>query len=393
MDRIRIRGARENNLKDLDLDLPRGRLVVISGLSGSGKSSLLFDTLYAEGQRRYVESLSTYTRQFLERLRRPDLDSLEGIGPAVAIRQRNSVQHSRSTVATYTEIADFLRVLFARAGTLTCPGCGRVLTPDPPSELAGALLDRWPGRDLILAFPLAGGGLGGKTLREILQARGFARVVAGGRILRLDGAAAEDLADDGLLVVVDRLRLDGESRGRLAEGIEIAYREGDGRLRVLDPEGRELGRWAEGPVCPDCELRLPEPTPAFFSFQHADGACPDCRGYGNRLEFDLTKIVPDPTLSLEAGALAPWASERFEPARERLRRWCADKGVSLRAPFAELPEWARAAILEGGRGFRGLLPWLRGLREKSYKKYARFFSRRFMTETDCPTCGGSRLRP
>ncbi|MBN2171438.1 MAG: excinuclease ABC subunit UvrA [Candidatus Krumholzibacteriota bacterium] len=393
MDRIRIRGARENNLKNLDLDLPRGRLVVISGLSGSGKSSLLFDTLYAEGQRRYVESLSTYTRQFLERLRRPDLDSLEGIGPAVAIRQRNSVQHSRSTVATYTEIADFLRVLFARAGTLTCPGCGRVLTPDPPSELAAALLDRWTGRDLILAFPLAGGGLAGETLREILQARGFTRIVAGGRIQRLDGAEAAGLADDGLLVIVDRLRLEAEARGRLAEGIEAAYREGEGRLRVLDPEGRELGRWAEGPVCPDCELRLPEPTPAFFSFQHADGACPDCRGYGNRLEFDLAKIIPDPTLSLEAGALAPWASERFEPARERLRRWCADRGVSLRVPFAELPEWARADILEGGRGFRGLLPWLRGLREKSYKKYARFFSRRYMTETDCPTCGGSRLRP
>ena len=394
MDEIRLRGARENNLKNLDIDIPRGKLVVISGLSGSGKSSLLFDTLYAEGQRRFIEGLSTYTRQFLERLHRPAIDSLEGIGPAVAIRQQNSVQHSRSTVATYTEIADFLRVLFARAGVLYCAGCGKPVGPNEPSVLAGELLDRLAGESILLAFPYDPPALNGSERgREILIARGFTRVVVGGELRRLDELADRDGDGEALLVVVDRLPLEEESRGRLTEGIETAFREGDGRLRVLSADGAQLFRFAEGSICDDCETRGPEPTPRFLSFQQAEGACPDCRGYGNRLEFDETLIVPDALLSLEAGAVAPWASPRFERPRQRLLEYCRDNAISTSVPFSALPSTARRVLIDGGKGFAGVIPWLVALRAKSYKKYTRFFSRRFMSELVCETCGGSRLRP
>jgi excinuclease ABC subunit A len=394
MDQIRIRGARENNLRNLDLDIPRGRFVVISGPSGSGKSSLLFDTLYAEGQRRYVESLSTYTRQFLERLRRPDLDSLEGIGPAVAIRQQNSVQHGRSTVATYTEIADFLRVLFARAGRLHCPRCGALVEREEASPLAARLIERHAGRLLLPAFPFrAAAGLGGEQVREILAARGYLRVATPAGIARLETLPAAALAVAGLPVVLDRLRAEPASQGRLAEALESAYREGEGRLLILDEAGQELSRHAEGAVCAACDLELPEPRPDFFSFQVTEGACPDCRGYGNRLEIDAAKLVPKPGLSLAEGALAPWASPRFARFQQRLLESCRERRIPVDRPFAELTPAQRRLLLEGGKDFKGLIPWLQALRGKAYKKYARFYSRRFMSEQNCETCGGSRLRP
>ncbi len=399
MEEIRIRGARENNLRNLDVDIPRHRLVVISGPSGSGKSSLLFDTLYAEGQRRYVESLSTYTRQFLERLSRPDLDSLEGIGPAVAIQQRNSVQHGRSTVASYTELSDFLRVIFARAGSLHCPGCGDVVSREEPSDLAARICAEQADRALILSFPLRfSDGLGGEALREILLSRGFSRVVLAGGPTRLDEAPAEELTVDPLLVVVDRLRASPETLSRIAEAIEIAYREGEGRLRLLDGKGGELSRHAEGSICARCDLELPEPRPSFFSFHQAEGACPDCRGYGNQLEFDEAKLVPRPSMSLNQGAVAPWASPRFARFQQRLLNLCRERDIPIDIPFAELKSAHRELILHGkdagrGSGYKGVLPWLVALRGKAYKKYARFYSRRFMSERRCETCDGSRLRP
>jgi len=394
MDLIRLRGARENNLKNLDLDLPRGKLVVISGVSGSGKSSLLFDTLYAEGQRRYVESLSTYTRQFLERLRRPELDSLEGIGPTVAIRQKNTVMHSRSTVATYTEIADFLRLLFSRAGTQHCTGCGREVRRDSPDEVAERLLAGHAGEDLLLVFPFRiRAGADPEALRELLLTRGFTRVLDEGKVQRLESLPAERLEAGSLQVLADRMRMDADQRGRLAEAVETAYREDEGRLAVHDLDGRELERFAEGSHCPWCEVELPEPGPAFFSYQHSEGACPRCRGYGNTLEFDDALIVPDPSLSLEDGALAPWASGRFDHFQEKMLIYCREKGIPTNSSYRSLPEKVRETLVRGRGGFTGVVPWLEGVRAKGYKKYARFYSRRFMSERDCPECRGSRLRP
>ncbi|MCP4545998.1 MAG: excinuclease ABC subunit UvrA [bacterium] len=393
MSDIRLRGARENNLKNLDIDIPREQLVVISGLSGSGKSSLLFDTIYAEGQRRYIESLSTYTRQFLERLRRPDIDSLEGIGPAVAIRQRNSVQHSRSTVATYTEIADFLRVLFTRAGTQYCSGCGRTVTPDSASRVAEQLLTELAGEAVMPVFPFrSGNGLSGDQVREILVARGFSRLVTGGALRRLDEATQEELLSADVLVVIDRLKIDPENRDRLAEAVEIAYREGEGHLRILNRAGVELFRFAEGATCAVCETVMPEPQPSLFSFQRSEGACPECRGYGNNLVFDEIKVVPNPGLTLEEGALAPWSSPRFEHFHKRMLGFCRENGIATKEPFSALPETRRQQLIRGGSGFTGVIPWLDNLRSKAYKKYARFFSRRYMSEHVCQTCNGSRLR-
>ncbi len=394
MDCIRLRGARENNLKNLDLDIPRGKLVVISGVSGSGKSSLLFDTIYAEGQRRYVESLSTYTRQFLERLRRPELDSLEGIGPAVAIRQKNTVLHSRSTVATYTEIADFMRLLFARAGTQYCPSCGREVRRDSPAEVADYLLKEHPGRDVLLVFPFSiRKGADPEAQRELLLTRGYTRVLAGGKVAKLETLPLDELKSGQLQVLADRIRLDEENRSRLAEAVETSYREDEGRVAAHDRDGSEIARFAEGSHCPWCEVELPEPGPAFFSFQHSEGACPRCRGYGNTLEFDESLVVPDPKASLDEGALAPWASKRFDHFQEKLLVYCRENDIPTNSSFRSLPQTVREKLLYGKKGFKGVVPWLEGVRSKGYKKYARFFSRRFMTEQDCLDCKGSRLRP
>ena len=394
MDCIRLRGARENNLKNLDLDIPRGKLVVISGVSGSGKSSLLFDTIYAEGQRRYVESLSTYTRQFLERMRRPEIDSLEGIGPAVAIRQKNTVVHSRSTVATYTEIADFLRLLFARAGTQYCPSCDREVKKDSPDEVADRLLREHVGEDVLIIFPFRiREGASPEALRELLLTRGYTRVLVNGKVLKLEDLPTASIKRGNLQVLADRIRLVDENRSRLAEAIETAYREDEGRVAAHTMDGRELERFAEGSFCPWCEQELPEPGPRFFSFQHSDGACPRCRGYGNTLEFDEALIVPDPTQSLEDGALAPWASARFDHFQEKLLIFCRENGIPTNSSFRSLPDAVREKLIHGKKDFKGVVPWLEGVRSKGYKKYARFYSRRFMSEWDCPDCEGSRLRP
>ncbi|MDP6419231.1 MAG: excinuclease ABC subunit UvrA [Candidatus Krumholzibacteria bacterium] len=394
MDRIILRGARENNLRNIDLDLPRGKLLVISGVSGSGKSSLLFDTLYAEGQRRYVESLSTYTRQFLERIRRPELDSLEGIGPALAIRQKNSVFHSRSTVATYTEIADFLRILFSRVGRIYCPNCRELLQRDDASSLALSILEEHSGKILLLAFPLeVRKGVKPEALRELLQSRGFVRILEGGKLRRIREIPDSGLQGERLSIVVDRLKVESKEQSRLAESIETAYREGDGRLELHDPDAGLLERHAEGTICSSCEREIPEPTPRFFSFQHTDGACPGCHGYGNILAFDERKIIPDLSLSLEQGALAPWSSPRFDRFKAKMIDYCRKEGIPTGASFRSLPERQKKVLLHGTRDYKGVFPWLEALRAKGYKKYARFFSRRFMSEVECEDCRGSRLRP
>jgi excinuclease ABC subunit A len=390
---IRIRGARQHNLKNIDLDLPRRALVVVSGVSGSGKSSLVFDTLYAEGQRRYVESLSTYTKQFLERMEKPDVDEISGISPAIAIRQQNQVKSARSTVGTATEVSDGLRLLFARVGTPHCLGCGEAVRRDSPSSGADRVLAGFgAGAKLLVLFALARRpGSDAEATLGPLRAAGFARLLLDGETVDLDVASLRPLPDT-LEVVADRLAARPAARTRLAEALETALRAGDGFATVCDAAtGRRLEIVSRA-LCPRCRLELPELTPGLFSFNNPLGACPECRGFGNRLEFDERLIVPDGEVGIGSGAVAPWATPKFEYYQHRLEDWCRRNGIPLQKPWCELPRETQLLVLHGGRGFKGVFAWLEALRAKSYKKYVRFFTRRFMDEVTCSACHGSRLR-
>ena len=384
---IRIRGARQNNLKNLDLDLPRRALVVVSGVSGSGKSSLVFDTLYAEGQRRYVESLSTYAKQFLERMEKPDVDEIAGISPAIAIRQQNGVKSARSTVGTATEIADSLRLLFARAGVQHCPGCDAPVHADDPSLGAVRVLAHFAaGTRLVVLFapPSA-------TWHEALRAAGFTRLWVDGAVQDLE-LATLITCDARIEVVVDRIVARADMRQRVAEALETALRAGDGFATVLAPESGERLELTSKRMCARCRIELPEPQPSLFSFNSPLGACPDCRGFGNRLEFDERLMVPDANRSLADGALAPWAAGKFEYYQRKMEDYCRKQKIPLDVPWRKLPRPTQVLLLDGAKGLKGVRPFLDALRAKSYKKYARFFTRRFMDEIECSTCGGSRLR-
>ncbi len=415
---IRIRGARQHNLKNVDLDLPRGSFTVITGPSGSGKSSLALDTLFAEGQRRYVESLSTYAKQFLERMEKPDVDRVEGMAPAVAIEQKNPTRTSRSTVGTATEVHDYLRLLYARVGRTICPECGRRVRPDTVSGAVDRILELPGGTRFIVAFPLPRGGAAKhRALVENLRALGFVRVRADGVEMNLGDAGVEEVegapADLGaageLLVLVDRLKVSGGIRDRLADSVGTAFREGEGEALVLLPgDAREGGgeerlAFTERFRCPEHpELEFPEPSPQFFSFNSPYGSCPTCTGFGATLEYDEGLIVPNPARSLEGGAVDPWTKPRYRKEREKLLDYAERMGISDSVPWSELPAEFREAVLHGARsgrgrltdkGFRGVVPFLRSREKKRYKQYIRVFLRRYQSPMPCRTCGGARVRP
>ncbi len=401
-DRIIIRNARQHNLKGIDLELPRRALVVITGPSGSGKSSLAFDTLYAEGQRRYVESLSTYAKQFLERMEKPAVDVIEGISPAVAIEQKNPTKTSRSTVGTATEVYDYMRLLWARVGETHCPACDRRVKPDTVQSATDEVLELPEGARIVVAFPLPRSArLAHERVVENLRALGFMRVMVAGELLDLDAPDAvtpdglgHDLAGaDEVLVVVDRLVVGQEIRERLADSLGTAFVEGDGEVVVIVRDGPRLS-FTERFRCPDHpEVRFLEPTPRLFSFNNPYGSCPTCTGFGATLEYDPELIVPNPSRSLREGAVVPWEMPRYRKYRGRLLDFAASRKVPTDRPWSELPEEFRAAVLEGTRGFQGVIPFLRSREEKRYKQYIRVFLRRFQSAQPCRSCGGARLRP
>jgi excinuclease ABC subunit A len=402
-DAIIVRGARQHNLKGIDVAVPRRAITVITGPSGSGKSSLAFDTIYAEGQRRYVESLSSYARQFLERMEKPDVDSIEGISPAVAIEQKNPTKSSRSTVGTATEIYDYLRLLWARVGHTFCPVCGREMTPDTVESVTEQLLS-WPdGTRLLVGFPLR---LSAKVTHAVvvenLRAQGFLRVVADGRTLHLDDVAAEalDLTTVGeLMVVVDRLSSDEAQRGRIAEAIATAFREGDGDCTVIAADrGRvdappPVSRFTERFECPNDGTRAPAPSPQLFSFNNPRGACATCNGFGAVLEYDVALIVPNADRSVRDGAIDPWTKPRYEAKRRALLEFARKHGIDPDLPWRALPAEQQDVLLHhDGRGFKGIVPFLRELEEKRYKQYIRVFLRQYQSAKECTTCGGSKLQ-
>ncbi len=403
--RLIVRGARQHNLKNISVSLPHRAITVITGPSGSGKSSLAFDTIYAEGQRRYVESLSAYVRQFLERMPKPEVDSIEGLAPAVAIEQRAPSRSSRSTVGTATEVYDYLRLLWARVGEPTCPRCGEVLRPDAPGPAADRVLTAPDGARCTIAFPLKrSAAITHEVIVENLRAQGFVRVVADGVPLHLDDLAAtpHDLAAaQVLLVVADRLTVRHDDRTRLTEAIASAFRHGDGDAVVLFAEAVSLAGdstprlhlpLTERFACRNDGTTLPEPTPQLFSFNNPRGACATCNGFGANLEYDERLIVPDPACALRHGAIHPWTMPRYEGKRLALAEFARARGIPLDAPWQTLTAAQQQMLLHGkAKGFTGVFPFLVALEEKRYKQYIRVFLRQYQTAQPCADCRGTRL--
>lgn len=412
---IRIRGARQNNLKNLDVDLPRRSFTVITGPSGSGKSSLALDTLFAEGQRRYVESLSTYAKQFLDRMEKPDVDAVEGIAPAVAIEQRNPTTSSRSTVGTATEVYDYLRLLWARVGRTHCPECGRHVKPDTVSGAVDQVAALPEGVRFQVSFPLKKSQkVSHLRVVENLRALGFQRLLADGITVDLGdegaerpGAAGVDLGSaQEILVVVDRLRTGGEGlEERLADSIYTSFQEGEGECLVLlagGGEGTDLPEritFTEHFRCPDHpDVRFADPTPQLFSFNNPYGSCPTCTGFGATLDYAEELILPDEERSLEEGAVDPWTKPRYQKERDQLRAFAAERGVSFHQPWRDLPEDFRNDVIYGtdkrrGEGaFKGVIPFLVSREAKRYKQYIRVFLRQYQAPRPCRECGGARIR-
>ena len=397
---LRIEGARQNNLKNVSLALPHDRVTVITGVSGSGKSSLAFDTLFAEGQWRYVESLSTYARMFLERVDRPDVDRIEQIRPAVAIEQKNPVRTARSTVGTATEVYDYLRLLFAKIGRVHCPQCGTAGGSDSAETTVDRLLREHPGERALLCFPLAvppaarAAGRGSPAVEffaSLLQ-RGYARVKVGGQLLDLNPPPAVDLSEAReLVVVLDRVILREEQRGRLTDSMEMAFREGGGRVEV-EVLGRAPRAFAQEFRCPRCDLGLARPQPLLFSFNHPLGACPDCKGFGNILRYDEARLVPDPSLSLADGAVEPWSHPSGRWYQKELLKAAKRRRLDTTRPYADLTPEERQWLQEGDKQFPGVRGFFEEVETYRYKLHVRVFLSRYRSQFPCPRCGGARLK-
>ncbi len=419
-DRLVVRGAREHNLKDVSLDLPRDALVVFTGLSGSGKSSLAFDTIFAEGQRRYVESLSAYARQFLGQMDKPDVDFIEGLSPAVSIDQKSTSRNPRSTVGTITEVYDYLRLLYARAGTPHCPRCGRVIARQQPSQIVDQILALEEGSRFQVLAPVVRGRKGEYTdLFADLQTRGFSRARVDGVVHSLTAPPALKKQEKHTIeVVVDRLTVKESAKRRLTDSVETALQLGGGVvvLDFVDLPDDDPGRqrtFSEHLACLYDDLSFEELEPRSFSFNSPYGACADCSGLGTRKEVDPELVVPDPDLSFEQGALAPWSSGHNQEYFGRLVQALGDAlGFTLRTPFAKLTKAQAKAVLHGhdtevhvryknryGRersyyaSYEGVVPFLERRHREAESETSRERFEGYMREVPCPTCGGARLKP
>src|SRR2546426_82309 len=397
--RVVLHNVRQHNLKGITVEFLRRALSVVTGPSGSGKSSLAFDTLYAEGQRRYIESLSTYAKQFLERMPKPLVDAMEGLSPAVAIEQKNPTTSSRSTVGTATEIADFLRLLWARAGTQTCLQCGQAVKRDTVQEVVDAVIADFGMRNaefpILVSFPLpASAHRPDVEVAAQLRAAGFVRAQIDGELVRLDEDEVEQRVRAGkdVLVIVDRIDAVETNRGRLADAISTAFSEGEGVALALNNGDRR--RFSEHPACSSCGCAAPVLTPTLFSFNNPRGACPTCNGFGAVLEYDESLIVPDPRRSLADGALDPWTKPRYEGRRRLLRETARARGIGLDVGWKDIPARERHFLLHNKDGrYLGIFPFLERLEDKRYKQYIRVFLRQYQLAKTCPGCGGARLKP
>lgn len=389
-DVLAIRGARVHNLKNIDVEIPHNQLTVITGVSGSGKSSLVFDVIYAEGQRRYVESLSAYARQFLERMERPDVDEILALAPPIAIRQRNTSRNPRSTVATATELYDYFRILWARIGVTWCPHCDQPVQKDSVDLVAHRMLAEEPGSRWYLLFPVEVASEA-QQLRDrlfVLRKKGFNRLYQSGRTFEF--STPESLLDidfsQPLFVLVDRLVMGAEVRSRLVDGVEICYREaGEAVFEQAGVDRPRTLRFSERFACKQCGLAFQTPEPRLFSFNNPFGACPRCQGFGNTIDYDMDLVIPDPSLSIAEGAVEPWTKPQYDWAYEDFRR-IYGKEVRLGVPVCELTLGERRVLQTAIREF------FDEVERKKYKVHVRVFLSRYRGYTLCLDCGGSRLR-
>lgn len=390
--KIIIHGARQNNLKNISLELARNKLIVFTGVSGSGKSSLVFDTIYAEGQRRYVESLSSYARQFLERMNRPDVDYIQGISPAVAIEQRPPARNPRSTVGTTTEIYDYLRLLYARIGKTYCEVCGEIVRKNSTHTVIEKLKSFPSGSRLLITFPLVPHEK--RTVKEELKyilSKGFQRIYYEGEIFDLNEDVNLKIKKEKILVIVERVSLDLENvETAYSDSIETAFNEGEGRLVIVDFETRNEIYFSKLFECHGKVYQ--EPEPRLFSFNNPFGACPTCQGFGKTIGIDWDLVIPDKKKSIEEGAIDPFTKKHFSQFQRDLIRTALMHGVRVSVPFEKLTEAEIKFIFNGARGYIGLNKFFEMLKEKSYKIYYRITLSRYRGYTICNDCGGSRLR-
>ena len=387
---IHIRGAKQNNLKNLDLQIPLNALTVITGVSGSGKSTLAFDILYAEGQRRYVESFSAYARQFLDRMDKPDVESIEGIPPTIAIDQSRPVKTSRSTVGTMTELHDHLKLLFSKIAVLYCRGCERVVERDTAQSVFHKLAALPEGSPVVLTFPLAASSVSWDEVRKGLQQAGFHRLLVQQSVRELD--ELNDAPPDGLEIVVDRFAYRRDNQKRILDSLEQAFHYGKGRLNFFLPQEN----WRREPFsnhlhCPHCDITYRDPTPNLFSFNSPLGACETCRGFGRVIDIDLDLVIPDPGKPLSDGAIKPWVTKARR--MRRLMEFCERKRIPTKKPFGELTGKQKQLIIDGDGDFKGIRGWFRRLERRSYRMHVRVLLARYRAYLLCPECQGSRLKP
>src|ERR1700678_1406962 len=446
-DQITIRGARTHNLKGIDVDIPHNALTVVSGVSGSGKSSLAFDTVYAEGQRRYVESLSAYARQFLERIEKPDVDHMDGLAPAIAIKQKNQTRNPRSTVATATEIYDYLRLLYARCGTVTCLHCGGIVKHDTVDEIVSTLFSLPEGTRTYVLFPIVRAEIklepmqqpatevveeaskpkksaAKKSAKSLVSAvdaslnltdtlkerltelrrRGYNRLYQ--QIGNQAGKTVEFSTPESLLeldftqpifALIDRLSISQDSRARIVDAIETGYREsGEVQFHIVPSEGEaepQRLRFSAAFECTTCHRAYREPEPRLFSFNNPYGACPRCQGFGTTIDFDPNLIIPEKSRTLDEGAIAPWTTIKYRPHHGEMKRAAKAAGIPTDVPWYDLTDYQQRFIEEGdGNTFPGIRGFFAALERKKYKLHVRVFLSKYRGYALCPDCRGQRLR-